>query len=1285
MPDGLGPNPYEEPEEREPPEEERKVPPIVPTKPPKEREIPDVPYTVKDPYTGKDIDLVLKQGMFLWREDKLEGFFTKRGDFITTRPEETEPWERTRAFFSNIWRGLPVNPYFWKSPEAKWEADRKDALIAWAKEADVENPEEYVKDLLAKETKELAWEAYEPEEGRLRIPEFPIRPTGERVTVGERFVGEWVIPMTVLSMVGVSAIKGRAALEVAKVGKPAVVRAGIEVTRAALAPVAVYEKAVVVGLKYGVGVPLRGVSTVTRKAFEKALDLGLDRWLVRQGIRGDQASRVVRFFLEVNHRWLYQQAETSVKNKLAKLAATRAGTAAAKDVIKAAEPMLRDAIRSVTGKELVPITPAVAKPSIVPPVKPLVVPEVIVEGLATTAQKAKAHIVALDKALIDATTKKLTPQYRRLAQNITGKKSMVDMTSDEASDFIEALERYPEKKWSTKTGKWIPQAMPITKAIVPENYFGLLEFKEPIYIIKHLTSQNFYATKLGVGELTRPLELAKQALDLEYPAWVRAVELKIKDLNKVYKVTLAEKLVAIRNNVPTGAVADMAKLLNKYEDPPATLSEDKAKLFMWFRNVDRTILAGENRVRELLNMPLIPYRRAYLRHIADRTAEEIMRGQHSLPQDLAYWSKRIVGKKIYNPMEIQRQLADDLLEHFSKDLLYATKSMIWTGLKEIHLSQPLRAFVTQLNVLSKGMMPFSSLTGEELVRAQAVSVLPASTRKWVTDYVNIVIKGQQTELDASINRAFAGGLDAVFGKFLNYFGRSVGTRPVTKMAQFSGRLVISATIGTKPRQIIRNLWQSTQNLALYGIEPTLSAFLPAGKTLSRLLDNSMFLKSYARYEELPLTAMGKAERAWLWLYGKSAIFNAKTGMKAAYHGTIRYIIDPKNKGLGWADSARTYTEPKGFLYPSESEKLLREMEFGAGCTQYQYIAMGMPEVFRHKVLIPLTRLQSWWMNYFFKFNREAIHRFWTGSVGWDKNLKLPPTARLNWIKYVILGGAILTAMGYKRSFMKEVLPHWASPAGQMMVGAYSYIIADSDYERDKAQRTMFYSMRAFAPGTIDYKSWQDVWTGEKPMSSLFFYGEEWPPDMPTWGIPPLEKEVDIKNQINYANEEIARVKEQLGKSIPAEDDIEEYTYEMSDYASDIRGAIRDIPPERITKENGFSDMVLVYKEAEALWDTHYYSLPASQRQAWLQQQTPESIWTGAYLALWGKLKVTGWVSGNSQTIALIRQLVEEYGIPPEAIPSLGELEEREAEPEVPPVTPPTVPPREEGLGPNPYE
>jgi hypothetical protein len=178
--------------------------------------------------------------------------------------------------------------------------------------------------------------------------------------------------------------------------------------------------------------------------------------------------------------------------------------------------------------------------------------------------------------------------------------------------------------------------------------------------------------------------------------------------------------------------------------------------------------------------------------------------------------------------------------------------------------------------------------------------------------------------------------------------------------------------------------------------------------------------------------------------------------------------------------------------------------------------------------------------------------------------------------------------------------------------------------------------------------------------------------MPTWGVPPLEKEVDIKNQIRYANEELADARKKLGTEVLAEDNVEAYTYEMPDLASDIWGAIRDIPPERITKENGFSDIVVMYKEAKALWDENYYSLPASERQEWLQ--TPEGVQTGAYLALWGKLKVTGWVSGNPQTIALIKQLVKQYNIPIEAIPSLKEFEEREAQPRISPSTPTYRPP-----------
>jgi len=294
-------------------------------------------------------------------------------------------------------------------------------------------------------------------------------------------------------------------------------------------------------------------------------------------------------------------------------------------------------VKSVTPLEA-PEVPT--RPVTEPPVKPDVL-------MATNAQKAEAHIIAKEKALVDLKTGKPREQYKKLAKIHTGKRSMADMTTEEADSFIEALGRYPEKKWSPKAGDWIPQAIPKTKAIVPENYFNL-EFGEPTPV-RLFTSQNYYATKLGVGEFTQPLELAKQELDLVSSAWSRAVELKIGELNKIYKVTLKEKLAAKAKNRPTRASAEMAQLLNKYEDLPADLVDklgmEKVKIFVWFRNLNRTLLNAQNQIREILNMPLIPHRQAYFRHIANQTIDEVWRGNFSLPQDLAIGRGNLLGKR----------------------------------------------------------------------------------------------------------------------------------------------------------------------------------------------------------------------------------------------------------------------------------------------------------------------------------------------------------------------------------------------------------------------------------------------------------------------------------------------------------------------------------------------------------------------------------------------------------------------------------------------------------------
>ena len=82
-------------------------------------------------------------------------------------------------------------------------------------------------------------------------------------------------------------------------------------------------------------------------------------------------------------------------------------------------------------------------------------------------------------------------------------------------------------------------------------------------------------------------------------------------------------------------------------------------------------------------------------------AQEVIDGKYPLPEGIKYWSEQVVGKKVYNPMEMQRKLRDDLLEHFSKDLPYVMKSIAWTGLKEIYLAQPKYVFNRILGALTK--------------------------------------------------------------------------------------------------------------------------------------------------------------------------------------------------------------------------------------------------------------------------------------------------------------------------------------------------------------------------------------------------------------------------------------------------------------------------------------------------------------------------------------------------------------------------------------------------------
>ena len=726
------------------------------------------------------------------------------------------------------------------------------------------------------------------------------------------------------------------------------------------------------------------------------------------------------------------------------------------------------------------------KPAIVEAPAPIK-PEV---ELATPAQINKAYSIAKSRAMVSEEGK-LKPQYRKIAEVYTGKKYIEKMTPEEVEIFIDQLNRLPEPKY--RNGKLVPPSIPRTMKLTTEGFFQK-KYGEPTPIWL-LTDQTYYAEKLGIKSLVEPFEKGKQEFDLEFRKSSNLVDRMVNKLNQVAKTPGFEIIKSKFKNIPTKAESKMAGLLNKHETTPSGLSPKEEDVFKYFRNLSKDIWRRENEVREKLDLPPIKYKTAYFRHTADAMAKEMLEGKYPFPQGIKYWSEKMVGKKIFNPMEFHRKLSDDLIDLWSKDIRAVTKAMLWNGLKEIHLAQPAKFLNEQLNAISKDLPEYKNLTPAEQAAYEQTQVMPASTKKWLIDYINQVIKGQETELDASLNRIVTkSGLKGIFDKALSPFGRSVGRTPITHLFSLSGRMIISGTMGWVPRQIIRNAFQQVQNLALYGVQATIKSFLPASidKNLKGLLSESLFMKSYTGFEELPTDLMGKLEKIWLQPYGIVAVNNAKQGMKASYWNILELIKNPKFKKYGWADPQRTKDTPKGFLYPSEEEKLLKEMEFGSSCTQYQYIPMGMPGVFRYKALIPLTRLQSWWMNYFAKFTREAIHRGLKGRPSWsgEDGPTLPWSRRVNWLKYLVIGGAILTAMGYRRSFLIGVLPTYLSPAGQVALGLYNYATATEDWQKKRALNQIYYSWKAFIPGSLAWRDFLAVWNGEKELEEILFYGKK---------------------------------------------------------------------------------------------------------------------------------------------------------------------------------------------------
>jgi len=635
-------------------------------------------------------------------------------------------------------------------------------------------------------------------------------------------------------------------------------------------------------------------------------------------------------------------------------------------------------------------------------------------------------------------------QRRDFNELITGKRSMSNMTSAEREFIVKAL----KAKLDGKTKHVFHKATTLSLA----------------------TPQIRYAIKLGVDFIVHPAATAKIELDMEEQIIRNHVDQQLNLINKLGGETIASKARAKLKNKPTASVRTFSKLLDKYEEAPDFLSSEQKGVFTFFRELNREIIRRENENRVKLGMKEIPYRKAFVRHIADQIAMYSLNDLNRVPEDLRYIAEKSTGRKIFNPMEFQRVLSDELTDAMEHDLGKLTKAMVHTGLREIYLNAPLQFAKQQLGVYAKD--------------------IPVSTRNWIDNYLKTTIRGEQSDIDARANNLLTNkNVKRVMNTILRPFGRTLSDRPLTNALVKAGRLQIYGVLGFRPKQLIRNKFQLIQNTALFGPEACIKAFVPAKGTLRELMDESLFLRSYTGMEEMPVGTMRKLGKIWMAAFQRTAVGNARTAFKAAFHSYKRLIVDPAYKEYGWADPRRTYTEADDFFYDTELKTLKDEMTLAAQTTQYQYLGVAMPGIFAHKALTPVTRLQSWWLNHWFGFHAEAARRFFIGKTLTGQ--RLPLSHRLNYLTYLTLGQVVLKTLGYGTSLafgaVPAGLPPFAEALFQLIRWGKGLMIGD-DKLRKSGQRRFWNAAKTFLPGYFAFKDVAALLSGKNNLTKFLFYG-----------------------------------------------------------------------------------------------------------------------------------------------------------------------------------------------------
>lgn len=690
-------------------------------------------------------------------------------------------------------------------------------------------------------------------------------------------------------------------------------------------------------------------------------------------------------------------------------------------------------------------------------------------AMSTKAQKALAHAKAEQVGLIAETKsgKKSVVRFRRLAKGITGKTSTKQMTKDEISDFIDAMDTLEKRR------PWEPPVIPMSTKVVPKDFFEA-EFRTP-GLASVLTPKEYYMRRMGAGPLLEPVTTAKKEMFLESHKINKWIDDVVKRINKEAKVSVTEKAAAAILNKPTKPIAKMRDLLDQYEEAPQFLSAEEQEIFTELRGFTKEMLARTNVVRERLGMDPIGNIKTYIPHYLDELASQIVEQRYPFPEDVKFWLGKKLPKTPRNPSALKRRVSDELGRVFSKDLGKLLKAMSKYDLRDIYLTEPYSVIRAQLNAL-----------GDKI---------PAALRKDIDDYLRHDIFNWPTELDKLLNSTLEMPTRLV-NKVLHPLNRVI-TNPIRSISSMTRRLVISATLPFRPRLAIRNVTQRLLLTNIYPLEDVIKAQLvPLPEEVMEKIEASTFYRLSTIFEDV---ATGTAaERLGMWAYGKAHKDNVRVAMKTGWNYGNKLFhasMDPTSKFYKYAAkrAQRDGVPIEQYLW-TEEDRLLEAIE-AASVTQWLYFTTDMPQLFRGQTTRLMMTLQSWWQNYFFKHVPEFLRRAFDSTTSRGK--LIPPEDRWRYLQglAVILGTTEgvrrATGLDYKRFlFMLGPAPATMSPPGQLVLGLWKYLTATTERGKADGLRQIKYSWRAFVPGSMAWRDLMKFINEEATLKEYLFYTEQ---------------------------------------------------------------------------------------------------------------------------------------------------------------------------------------------------